>query len=526
MVKSWPRSLKYRVPLLVFGLFLVLSVAFMTVVGQIVSTEFAALERESVVRDVARVRAALESLTDQTNAAAGDWAHWDATYDFIRTGSPAYVRENLTPEALQLLGVDEIVYFGLDLTVRKVARATGDNSTPLGTDDAELFAAMARRLKASDPNDSVEGVLALHDGPAVVALQWITPSVGNGGKNGVLAMVRTITLDEIEALGTATQLDAHVSRPSTIETIPEAARPATESVGQAYTAVIDQNTIVGWATVPDPMGDPAAFVSVTEPRTASVYASRTVGLVGWGIVVFVGVFGIFLFVVLDLSVLRRLTRLHEQVMVAGASTRESRRVDVEGADEVSDLAGAVNRTLDRLGETEEALQRAADDDYLTGLRNRRRLAEDAAREFAERSRSGGHCALILLDLDGFKRINDTFGHPAGDEVLVHFARILRGTARAYSTVARTGGDEFAVFLPHADEAEARSVVDRLLARIELDPPVVEGVTVPVAATVSFAVSPEDGDDLEELTLVADRRLYQAKSRTSPGGNRMERESDR
>ena len=505
---------------MVFAVFLVLATGFMRIVDTIVVAQFEALERESVVQDVGRVRAALGSMADQTDATVGDWSHWDSTFEFLRASSPAYVRDNLSPEALAMVHVDEIVFFDTRYAIRHVAGSDATTTQPQAAPAAEaaILSRLARLLDRGDENDSVQGLVALPTGPAIVALQWVTPSAADGRKDGILAMVRRLDADEIAALCQLTGLEARVSPPGSrsVSLPPDPLQPV-QRIGSTYTSVAGENTMRGWSPVADSGGEPAALISVVAPRKASEYATRTLGLVGWGIAGFVALFGLFLFFVLQFTVLRRLTRLHGQVMVAGSAARESRRVDVEGRDEVSELAGAVNRTLLKLGEAEEALQRAADDDYLTGLRNRRRLSEDAEREFAERSRSGGHCSLIVMDMDAFKQVNDTYGHPVGDVVLVHFAAILRDEVRAYSTIARTGGDEFAVFLPHADADETRSFIERLQERVAQDPPLIGGAPVSVGVSIGIAVSPEDGNDLEALAIVADRRLYSAKAQKRAEG---------
>ncbi len=113
----------------------------------------------------------------------------------------------------------------------------------------------------------------------------------------------------------------------------------------------------------------------------------------------------------------------------------------------------------------QELAKQASQDPLTGLKNRRRFEEDLRAELARSHRYGTPGALLMLDLDNFKRVNDTLGHPAGDRVLTEVASILRNRTRETDVVARIGGDEFALVLPNCSPAEARTVADEIDAAI-------------------------------------------------------------
>jgi diguanylate cyclase (GGDEF)-like protein len=158
----------------------------------------------------------------------------------------------------------------------------------------------------------------------------------------------------------------------------------------------------------------------------------------------------------------------------------------------------------------QELRRQASQDPLTGLKNRRRFEEDLRTEMARNRRDGGEAALLMLDLDNFKRVNDTLGHPVGDRVIAEIAGVLRSRMRVTDVVARLGGDEFAIVLPHCDAAEARTVAEAITAAIREYAPREEGVP-PITASVGiamFGVGP--GLDCETLEEEADAALYDAK----------------
>nr|WP_281373183.1 diguanylate cyclase [Kineococcus aurantiacus] len=155
------------------------------------------------------------------------------------------------------------------------------------------------------------------------------------------------------------------------------------------------------------------------------------------------------------------------------------------------------------------LQHRADHDGLTGLPNRGRLLAALAGALPAAPGAGG--ALLLIDLDGFKQVNDGFGHLVGDELLRAVARRLRRVLRHDDVAARLGGDEFAVFAAEASAADAGALARRLVEVLSA-PVAVEDVTVRVGASIGVALLAEHGDDVPGLLREADARMYEVKRR--------------
>jgi two-component system chemotaxis response regulator CheY len=157
-------------------------------------------------------------------------------------------------------------------------------------------------------------------------------------------------------------------------------------------------------------------------------------------------------------------------------------------------------------------------DHLTGVLNRGTVIDMGQRELAHAVRKGEPAALILADIDNFKRVNDTYGHIAGDVVLREATKRMAGRLRTYDVLGRYGGEEFVIFLPGCPEGDARRIGEELRAAIASEPVATDAG--PVQITMSFGLtSVKAGDSArwEDLVRVADEALYRAKDE---GRNRL------
>ena len=232
--------------------------------------------------------------------------------------------------------------------------------------------------------------------------------------------------------------------------------------------------------------------------------------VGLGIAIAVGT-------ALARSVLTPLRGLEKGAQRFGAGDLSS-RVRPIGNDELAQLAGTFNAMADKLAQSQALLRELSTHDSLTGLLNYRELHRQLADE-AERSRRYGRpFSLVMLDIDHFKAVNDTYGHLAGDKALRALAALIRQEVRPTDVVARYGGEEFVLVLPETAGPGAMTLAERLRVRVA-------GHAVAVTAdqaismTVSIGVAsyPDGANAVQKLLSAADQALYAAKS---AGRNRV------
>lgn len=170
----------------------------------------------------------------------------------------------------------------------------------------------------------------------------------------------------------------------------------------------------------------------------------------------------------------------------------------------------VTRDLSSQRAIEERLRRIADTDALTGLLSRRAFEAAADHQLSERLRDDRSISLALVDVDWFKTVNDTWGHPVGDAGLRHVARVLEASVRIDDMIGRIGGDELAILLPHTGLEAARAVAERVRSAVARSPYQAAGATVPLSVSIGLTEA-RSGETREQLMARADAALYAAKS---------------
>jgi len=219
--------------------------------------------------------------------------------------------------------------------------------------------------------------------------------------------------------------------------------------------------------------------------------------------------GLILFLVASTvrGMLRNLSFLLGEISRIHKQQDFSRAIPVRSGDEIGTIARAFNELLATVGRLFKEKDYLAGTDHLTGLANRRPLMEVLERELARRPRYSDPLSLIMLDIDHFKQINDTYGHRAGDRVLQEMARLVAGLIRRADFPARWGGEEFVILLPDTDSKAAVGLAEKIRDRIARHEfPVVGRITISCGVS-ALHPGENDGAPLFER---ADQAMYAAK----------------
>jgi len=253
------------------------------------------------------------------------------------------------------------------------------------------------------------------------------------------------------------------------------------------------------------------YVAVRLPRDdALVSVARTESfLIRHSLTRLVLVF--FIVCGLMLWLLRPLFRAAKQAEQMTNGERDLSPLPVARADELGYLTAAFNRLLAKLASQQTELGKMAYHDALTGLPNRKLLADRMQQALIRAKRHGKHVAVLFMDLNGFKSINDSLGHEAGDEALCIVAKRLQGAVRQADTLARLGGDEFVLLAPDLEtpaHAAMRTLAEKCMAAIG-QPMHLHDTEHRLGAAIGIAISGKDSTS-ESLMLAADKAMYGAK----------------
>jgi diguanylate cyclase (GGDEF)-like protein len=226
--------------------------------------------------------------------------------------------------------------------------------------------------------------------------------------------------------------------------------------------------------------------------------------------VVVAVYGIVVSLLFRNAVLRPLQGLEQAIGRINAGDGRQ-RAPVHRDDEIGIVCQSFNSLLDQQEENRRQLQYLAYHDVLTGLPNQLLVKDRLAQAIAFADRSGNRVALLFLDLDNFKTINDSLGHPVGDALLRAVTDRLIGCIRDTDTLARQGGDEFLVILADVDSSDdIATLAEKLLERLVM-PFQIEGHDLSTSASIGIAIHPDDSRDFDTLLKKADTALYEAKA---------------
>jgi diguanylate cyclase len=502
-------NIRWKVTALIAALFAVLGLTAVFVAKYVLMPSFAKLEHTEAEVAMRRVQYALERTLAQLALSAGSWGNWTDAWRFAQDHNQAFVTEQVTVAGLKTLNINALIFS--DLNGRLIASVAADLRTerPLDLDlltRAELSREFPWRanLRSGRP---AHGFLRTNRGIMMLAGAPVLDGFGHGPPRGMVIMGRLISPAEIELLGAQAQASVAMLPPADLYS-PDRLIESDQAV-QVYHLFADI------------YGRPILTLRVDLPReitrrgyTAVHYASAY--LIAAAVMVVA-----LLAITLNRTVLNPLARVTRHAVAIGEGVDLTTRLDFKGQDEIAVLAREFDRMVERV-------VRLAYLDSLTGLPNREQGHHRLRTALAAAHRQGRMLALMYIDLDNFKRINDTLGHSLGDEVLVTAAERLRQALRSREgriadelsidqsgNLSRLGGDEFMVVLPEiATSSDAGRVAERLIATLH-EPMSLSKHTVVITPSIGIAVSPTDGINAGALLRNADLAMYFCKRR-APG----------
>lgn len=467
------------------GAFALIVVVFSTS-RQVLVHSFAAIEADEARQSVERVNQALQMELHQLRASAEDNGHWDQAFEYARGTRPAFISENFTRSGLDTMRI-QVMWIGDASGRTLVGLGTRDappgTLAPLNRDLADRFQKYAPLMVPRGSTDSAVRLMRVPEGVLAFSTVRILQSSRGGDSPGILVFghyfddgvlrrleetsqspVKLVLLDE-QGLPQANVKDAVVDWLSTAQ-----------ANDDTFIQINNGETLDSYRLLRDVEGRPLAVLANSVSHAGLQLARRTIS---WVVVLLL--VGFTLLICLVVGMMNRGWRVR---------------------------AVAQRQSIDQ----QRQFSRLARRDALTGLPNRVYLQKLLPRLIKRSARDASHMALLYIDLDHFKNVNDSLGHAAGDKLLTAVAHRLRAAVSTHDVVVRMGGDEFVVvanMLPNAQVVN--SIADRI-RRALVVPLDLDGVTMFASPSIGISVYPEDGADAEQLLKHADIALNHAKDR--------------
>lgn len=352
-----------RKTLLAIGMTLLVVGAALYLTSRVVLLgSFSELEEQDTFRSTQRVLDTLQQRLTSLNSKCGDWANWDDSYAFARNPDPAFVRTNVTDTSFEQLQVNLIVFY--DGSGRVVFGGAFDLERRTRGPVPER---LARRLKPRDPllrhpnpQRGSTGIIALPRGPMLVASRPILDSDGRGPSRGTLVFGRYLDAREVGRLAVETgvllavqRLDRPVRSADFRATVPGLLRRPPMAVRP-----LDHESVAGYALVRDIAGVPALVIRASMPRSVFHQGEVSLNYLMMRLLAVGAIFSLVITVILERTVLARVAGLNANVTEVGSSGGRSRRVEVDGRDELAGLAASINDMLGALQDSDEERRRA------------------------------------------------------------------------------------------------------------------------------------------------------------------------
>ena len=469
------------------------------------------MENMSIRGDISNIKNAVDYRINNLSTLVKVMAISDNSYKFVQDGDKSHLPES----DINSFGVSMMLYLGNDSNV-VYGRFIQPNGSITETvkDSVKDRLSRYRTLWIIDADYGFKGIWTLPEGPMLVASY---PIVNRDESNQVLGhIVFGQYLDDkvIQEMSSALNLDIDISTVSAKE-YTELKAANHESFGIETVEVIDSNLIQGSRYIPDTLNETAVRLNVIQHRDIYNVGQKTMFLTVATVAVTFTVVMLLLWMLINKTVIKRISCLHKNVTAITMDKDLAGRVEVSGSrDEIYYLSDNINNMLDAveqlgldirivnqnlekrsqellkanealIGEKEK-IKHMAYHDSLTNLPNGVYFNDYLNRQIMSANRIGMLLAVLFIDLDGFKMINDTLGHAAGDELLVSVARRLNTVLRKSDFVARIGGDEFIILINNAENMNGiETIADKILKKLA-EPFTVSGQECFVSASIGIS----------------------------------------
>lgn len=513
-------GLRRRISVYLISILAVLAVLTLTVLRWHSHQRAVQLEVIEAQGELHRLLSLFQASTLRLSGTLQPWANWTGLHDYMLDRQPQFRQNELGFKALKVAHVDFLVLLDPDSHLIDMIEVPGpDGSTP-ATETMKAQSHMYPALAKSSPRASSCGVVKAGQQAAQVCVSPVFKSGGEGQPSGFIVMGQWVGDELIRQIS---ELTGASFRLVNLPTPPLNA--LSQNLGgtvfkkDAVTLIEHEHVLEMRYPITSIFGQDIAEIRMEWPRLHEQLADSGFHATQAVVIGLMVACGVVLALLLELVVVRRLKLLQEELAGIVDSKRWAGEVSVSGGDELSELARYTQEVVSVVHHQVQELKNLSQTDSLTGLPNRRAFNERLEHILAQYARQQLPAALILMDVDYFKKYNDAYGHPAGDGALQKIAQCLcTSLRRELDMPARLGGEEFGVLLQGVTTEQACAAAEHI--RIAMQDMALEHRANPPldVMTMSLGVTVvTENDNATTLYRRADEALYHAKDQ---GRNRV------
>ncbi|MDD9269216.1 EAL domain-containing protein [Paenibacillus sp. GCM10023248] len=509
-------SLRRKFMLYVGVVALVLMGILYTISDRMMLRNYLMMEREYSLEGMKRALIALSDEYTNLGAMTINYSGWDETYQFIQKETPSdmndpYLAANY-PDALftssrlnlaVLLNNQKQVYFAK-------AYDFGGNRRLPNTDTyiQTLQKEYASFLTHSDINSRKEGLVVIDHKPMIAASYPILTSDNAGPVRGALLFARFLDDSYIQYISAKADIPLTYTLVEPLFKVPSSSTTVNIRMYQniPFWTATEGDAMKSYALLSDIEGKPAVLLAYSVPRELYMQARKNTQF----FLIFLTLSGIALFIVamalLEHNIFIRLSRVIGGMKKIEMDKDFSIRIRVSGNDEISQLEKSMNHMMSSLEHAQSEIQYQAHHDVLTGLANRKAFYLQLEQLIGTSKGTSSQFAVLFIDLDGFKTINDTMGHSVGDLLLIQVARRLRACVKDSERLCRLGGDEFCIISVSTEIEQLAAGLKECLH----NPFLIQGQHVVISASIGISLYPDHGTTAEQLLKQSDTAMLDVK----------------
>ncbi|MBU3128048.1 EAL domain-containing protein [Clostridium tagluense] len=494
------------------------AVVFITIIlflsNSILLSDYEKIEENSIIKNVERVNNSINIEVDSISDFVQDYSTWDDTYTFSEDNNEQYISSNFSNlSSLRKFGINFMIYKDQE---GKTILSKGFN---LNTDKEEVLLKKieseiilkAKKLSIIKHSESVSGLSEINNTPTIIVTEPITTSDGRKKSGGLIIVGRYLDTKQISQIGSSVKVNLSIEKYNeTLEfnkDINWKNNVAIKNINKKYA--------IGYKILSDIEGNPYLVIKINTIREIYRQATRSITYFVIIVILISLIFlGIALFY-LNKVVARKIMKMNTIIHKISDTKDLTLRMKADGNDEIASLASGFNDMLDELKKYSDQNLELANKDTLTGLPNRKMIIDNIKTTIDKRKNNGGKFAVLFIDLDDFKKVNDSLGHDAGDfliqRVCVRFKNVISST----DVAARIGGDEFIILQNDINSVGQAENLALHIKNVLKESFVYMGNELYTAASIGISIYPDDGEDIVSLMKNSDIAMYEAKKN---GGN--------